>query len=193
MLSLVFGANPRSLSKKKGKKKNMAKKGGGSKKSSSKRTTRRKINPSGIVKKAGKSAVDILVKGLALGAGILGADVVSQNVLPTSVRTSSARNVAKAAVAIGAGLGLSLVPVGIVKKAAPMIAVGGVAKAIYDQGAPEILPKLEFNVLGEAGYLGELDTRYLTLGEFDKRSLQRGGLAGVGEAPVNRIPFGLPG
>lgn len=203
MLSLVFGANPRSL--KKGKK--MSKKRKGARRSASKKRKtnpakgshkksgkgrRRRHNPSGSVKKLGSKAWDIAYKGAGLALGAVGFDVLAQNLLPTSIRTSSYASAVKAGAAVVTGIALSFVPVNAVKKLAAPIAIGGVAKAGYDLVAPEVLPKLAFNVLGEANYLGELDTRSLTLGglgQYDQRVLQRT----LGEQPVNRLPFGLPG
>jgi len=189
---LVFGETNPSPAK---KGKNMAKKKKGASKTKAHSTSHHKKgkgkgegpkdkghrNP-GLMGKASEGAMKVLKRGLAFGLGALGTKILSQTFVPTSVRAGSWSPLATAAVGVVGAVVLDHVPV--VNKYALEIGAGGVGLGLYEGVSPTVLPMLQFNLLGETPYLGEIDSRaVLTLGEIDQRrtaALARSGLGELG-------------
>lgn len=198
---LLFGINPtkaekgnrmaKKRSKKKGHKSSApksSKKRGGKKHNPSggKSSKRSKRNPLGI---STKGIGGMLGKGLALGLGALGAEVVANNVLglglvPASVTSSPAGAAAtRAVLAIGAGWLAS--KVGVLKPHAESIRNGGLAVAAYAFLRPTVVPMLQFTGTKSAPAASSGETQ-----PGDAFILSRGGLTTADRMPSDTQSLG---
>jgi hypothetical protein len=199
---LLFGINP--TTKKKGSrmaKKRSQKKGHkSSAPKSSKKRGGKKRNPSGSGKKHRKKSNNplgistkgvggMLGKGLALGLGALGAEVVANNVLglgivPASVTSSPAGAAAtRAVLAIGAGWLAS--KVSVLKPHAESIRNGGLAVAAYAFLRPTVVPMLQFTGTKSAPAAPSGETN-----PGDAFILSRGGLTTADRMPSDTQNLG---
>lgn len=173
---------PKSSKKRGGKKHNPS---GGKKHKSSKRSKR---NPLGI---STKGIGGMLGKGLALGLGALGAEVVANNVLglglvPASVTSSPAGAAAtRAVLAIGAGWLAS--KVGVLKPHAESIRNGGLAVAAYAFLRPTVVPMLQFTGTKAVAASGSPSP---DAGNGDAFILSRGGLTTADRMPSDTQSLG---
>lgn len=131
-------------------------------------------NPMDSVKKATSGVTGKVMAGIGIGLGALGVAAIGQNLIPASYREGNTAALAFAGAAVVSGVVINAVTKNATAhKVANFLTVGGVAAATLSLTSPVVLPKVQFNLLGDWDYLGEIDRRIAVAGpginEIDRR------------------------
>ena len=144
----------------------------------------------------GGSVMSLVKEGVGLGLGVVGVQVIGQNLIPSAYRTGTTGALAQAAVGVLAGMAMKRVS--FLRPYARGVQLGGIIAATNTLVAPVVVPPLQFNLLGARDYMdgrgfGAFDQRTLTMGAHDTRTLTLGARSGMGAPYGATATAGLPG